>query len=728
MQPTLPALRRLSTLLIAFALALPLLAVQVIVNTEPARCGLNNGAAYAMATGGVPPYSYSWSNGASGSTIAALAPGDYIVTVTDGLNNTAQATATVSGLFELSTIDYFTFNMYQPDCMGQCTGIVQLDEASLMGVPPYNYQAPIIQYGGGIVGLVGLCASSTYNIMVTDANGCAGTLDPTGYVWAAAPAFITVQSSTPACQGEANGSMTILMDGQTASIMRVSRVGGGYVQYHYPAWNVPYTISGLPSGDYELISEVPGNGGFLCTLPFGGSVGEITQPCGSVSGRAFTDADQDCAFDANEYGLPYRVLTIDPGPMYAVTNENGQYIAGLAYDNYTLGQPLVEEAQLCPTNAPVPFTVDAGTPNVVIDLADSSYMPHDIGLFAWNHNARPGFYTYAAAWVMNTSAYPSGDLTVTMTYHPLLEGVVFEPVPSSQTTGSVTWQFSSMNPFSHVRVVVGGNVPADVNLLGYVLNYTINVTNSLAEVNTANNSTYVDVTITGSYDPNDKTARTSSGLSNSSYFLDQDEWIDYTIRFQNTGTAEATTVVVRDTLEMDLDPASLQIIGATHAFTPSFELGRVLKFTFENINLPDSNTNEPASHGSVHYRIRPRQDLALGDVISNTADIYFDFNPPVITEPSVLVAEMSTGQEQGQDQDQGHLALFPNPAQGSVMISAPSPMRAVQVFAADGRLLLEQQLSDRTAHLSIAALPTGNYAVAVRLADGSLLRERVINY
>jgi hypothetical protein len=93
MQPTLSSLRRVSSLILVFTLALPLLAVEVVVNAEPARCGSNNGAAYAMATGGVPPYSYSWSNGSTATSISGLTPGDYIVTVTDGLNNTAQAFA-----------------------------------------------------------------------------------------------------------------------------------------------------------------------------------------------------------------------------------------------------------------------------------------------------------------------------------------------------------------------------------------------------------------------------------------------------------------------------------------------------------------------------------------------------------------------------------------------------------------------------------------------------------
>jgi hypothetical protein len=61
----------------------------------------------------------------------------------------------------------------------------------------------------------------------------------------------------------------------------------------------------------------------------------------------------------------------------------------------------------------------------------------------------------------------------------------------------------------------------------------------------------------------------------------------------------------------------------------------VLKFTFSNILLADSNINEPASHGSLLYSIRQNVSNAIGDTIENTANIYFDFNAPVITNTTI---------------------------------------------------------------------------------------------
>ena len=58
---------------------------------------------------------------------------------------------------------------------------------------------------------------------------------------------------------------------------------------------------------------------------------------------------------------------------------------------------------------------------------------------------------------------------------------------------------------------------------------------------------------------------------------------------------------------------------------------QLFDFIFNNIQLPDSNVNEPASHGFVKFKINQRANNPLGTVIENKAGIYFDFNEAVIT-------------------------------------------------------------------------------------------------
>jgi uncharacterized repeat protein (TIGR01451 family) len=133
----------------------------------------------------------------------------------------------------------------------------------------------------------------------------------------------------------------------------------------------------------------------------------------------------------------------------------------------------------------------------------------------------------------------------------------------------------------------------------------------------------------GSYDPNDKQAY-PQGIGNQ-HFIDEKEELDYTIRFQNTGTDTAFTVVVKDTLSSLLDIATLRAGASSHRYQLDILEGRILKFTFNKINLPDSNRSVIKSQGFIKFLVRLKANIAFGSKIENKAAIYFDFNVPVIT-------------------------------------------------------------------------------------------------
>ncbi|MEM1320224.1 MAG: PQQ-binding-like beta-propeller repeat protein [Bacteroidota bacterium] len=133
----------------------------------------------------------------------------------------------------------------------------------------------------------------------------------------------------------------------------------------------------------------------------------------------------------------------------------------------------------------------------------------------------------------------------------------------------------------------------------------------------------------GSYDPNDKQGF-PRGFGDD-HLIEANTAIDYLIRFQNTGTDTAFTVVIKDTLSPHLDLESFELGTFSHPVELSIIADNILQFTFNNIHLPDSNVNEPASHGFVRFRIAQKPDLNDGTIIHNQAAIYFDFNEPIIT-------------------------------------------------------------------------------------------------
>ena len=177
---------------------------------------------------------------------------------------------------------------------------------------------------------------------------------------------------------------------------------------------------------------------------------------------------------------------------------------------------------------------------------------------------------------------------------------------------------------------------------------------------------YVDIDCienVGSYDPNDKRGF-PLGYGNEHFIRKSDE-IEYMIRFQNTGTYLAFNVIVEDEIDTDvLDLSTLKLQGSSHPFSLSIEDGKILKFLFLNIMLPDSNTNESESHGFIRFRIGQKANNPLGTVIVNSADIFFDFNDPIHTNTTFhtvgeyFIQAVST---QPVEQKLANVKIFPNP-------------------------------------------------------------------
>lgn len=133
----------------------------------------------------------------------------------------------------------------------------------------------------------------------------------------------------------------------------------------------------------------------------------------------------------------------------------------------------------------------------------------------------------------------------------------------------------------------------------------------------------------GSYDPNDKSIYVD-GIADA-VTIGEDSELEYLIRFQNTGTDTAFTVRIEDSLSEDLVLSSLYPVAASHDYSWEIDRRNVI-ITFENILLPDSTVNETASHGFVKFRVELTDDRpAPGAIVENTAEIYFDFNEPIVT-------------------------------------------------------------------------------------------------
>jgi fimbrial isopeptide formation D2 family protein len=237
---------------------------------------------------------------------------------------------------------------------------------------------------------------------------------------------------------------------------------------------------------------------------------------------------------------------------------------------------------------------------------------------------------------------------------------------------------------------------------------TVSILPSSTDVTLENNSIITSNPITGSYDPNDKTASPEGDTP-------PDSWIEFIVRFQNTGNDTAFTVRILDTLSTHLNLATLNILGHSHPVRYTLN-GNMLEFTFDDILLPDSTTNEPLSQGYISYKLRVKSGLSLNTQIPNTAYIYFDFNEPIITNTTVnTITWPSTIDELG---GSAVLSLFPNPSQGHFVVefsnSVPGEYQ-LQVSDLSGRVILNQEFmhTGRTALRTELQVMPGVYLLYV---------------
>ncbi|NRA48337.1 MAG: hypothetical protein HRU12_04330, partial [Phaeodactylibacter sp.] len=216
----------------------------------------------------------------------------------------------------------------------------------------------------------------------------------------------------------------------------------------------------------------------------------------------------------------------------------------------------------------------------------------------------------------------------------------------------------------------------------------------------------------GSYDPNDK--RGFPVGYGTDHFIEEGQELEYHIRFQNTGTDTAFTVVIDDQISNALDLASIRPGTSSHPYTFSIEDDRHIQFHFENILLPDSTTNLEASIGFVKFKISQQPGIALGTRINNQAAIYFDFNDPILTNTTlhtigrdfINVAE----NEEEPVEAEVTLTVAPNPSSGPVRFDWEGASAGrLTVFDALGRRCFNNYLEGEGFELAGEKLSDGLY-------------------
>ncbi|MEO8150738.1 MAG: T9SS type A sorting domain-containing protein [Bacteroidia bacterium] len=361
----------------------------------------------------------------------------------------------------------------------------------------------------------------------------------------------------------------------------------------------------------------------------------------NINGTVYADTNSNCQYDISEPVFSkVKVKLYQGGNLVqeTFTNVNGNYDFQTDTGNYTLR-----------VDTALPYLVSCpatGFYSCYVPFVSSLVMNNNFGLIC-----KPGGFDNGVAAIYSDSGIVRpGNYARIHILAGNISGKFGVQCPSN-VSGTVqviiygNAHYVSASPNALTPVVTGDTLTyiiPDFNVVNFntdfgitILTHTwaqafdqicfdVTVNPVTGDYNPSNNHLVNCFTVINSHDPNDKSVYPSKTID------DKDGTLTYNIRFQNTGTGSAQNIYIIDTLDANLDVSTFELLS--YSTEPIVQLiGNILRFNFPNINLPDSTTDEPGSNGYVQYSIKLKDSLPLFTTVTNTAYIYFDYNPPVQT-------------------------------------------------------------------------------------------------
>ncbi len=348
------------------------------------------------------------------------------------------------------------------------------------------------------------------------------------------------------------------------------------------------------------------------------------------------------------------------------------------------------------------------TPNGVHNDLEIAIIPVNI--------ARPGFdSTYKIIYKNKGTQTQSGSVSLGFN-DAILDLVTSNPTVASQVIDNLTWNFTNLQPFESREILVTLNVnsPSEVPPInaGDILSFTPSINSSLIDEIPNDNTFALNQTVVNSFDPNDKTCLEGNIITPEMVGKE----VHYMIRFENTGSANAENVVVKDMIDTTkFDVNSLIPVDGSHPFVTRITNTNKVEFIFENINLPFDDAN---NDGYVAFKIKTKPTLALGDTFSNTASIYFDYNFPIVTDPAVTTVALLANSD---FVFENYFSIYPNPAKDILNIETKQTIAvtSINIYNTSGQVVLVIPNVQQTKSVDVSSLTTGNYFLKMNSDKGS---------
>lgn len=634
--------------------------VMNLSTTPTTSCLTPNGTATVAPTGGQTPYVYSWSTGQTTASISGLNVNTfYSIHVTDANGCVQQQSSPVSyanaGTYQLTNITPDICNAGN----GSATATVVVG-----GVSPFSYA-----WGNGQITQTATNLSSGYTpCTVIDANGCQMALDYNSwtnyYIPAYSPIVISGTTTNASCLYTADGSITVSATGGTPPY-----------QYNWSNGQTTATLSNILTGMYYL--QVSDAAGCVSWKSFNVGYNGIANCTGKIKGYVYKDLNLNCVQDPGEGGIEGVLVSCSPFAGSAFTNGQGYYEFTVPLGTYNVNHyPLQYYTANCPTGTQTVNMLAAGM-TIWANFADEVIPAKDLQISVYHLTPPiPGNSYTQVVKMKNVGTLPIAS--------PLLHTYTDAALNLNMPLGFVlnspnyyTKSYLNFNAGSLTTQNLTYSVPV-ATPLGNTLIFTDSIApTGSGEVSPWNNVKYFSDVVVGSYDPNYKEVF-PKGKGAPGFITPHDSILEYVIHFQNTGNYPATTVVLKDTIDTDLDWTTIQMGYGTHAYTTKISADNVLEITFDNINLADSFSNPEASMGFVAFTIKQKKGLTDGTKFTNAADIYFDFNYPIHTNTVLNTLSGTTAME---DITENNLSLkvYPNPTADKLNVEVPAEWKGKEL-------------------------------------------------
>jgi hypothetical protein len=398
-----------------------------------------------------------------------------------------------------------------------------------------------------------------------------------------------------------------------------------------------------------------------------------------------------------------------------ISNNSGSYTIPVEAGAHTI-TPVLENPSyfnISPTTTTVTFPTEASPFDQNFCIA-SNGTHNDLEVFLIPLNVcRPGFdVRYKMVYKNKGTNSQSGSVTLNFN-DAILDYISAIPSVTSQTTNNLLWDFTNLAPFEsrEILLTLHLNGPTEVPPVngGAILDYTTTIT-GLTDETPNDNVIIFNQTAVNSFDPNDKTCL--EGATVSPDLVGQ--YVHYMIRFENTGTANAENIVVKDIIDVTkFDTSTLVPLSGSASYSTRINNANQVEFIFENINLPFDDAN---NDGYVAFKIKTKPTLTIGDTFNNTANIYFDYNAPIVTNTATTTVQL-LGNENFEFGSA--FSLSPVPTKNALTITAKESVvvSSLSIYNTLGQLVQVNANPDSV--IDVSTLKAGTYFIKIMTDKGS---------